>query len=323
VPIPSRWASSLSRTLPSPVRRAWRFRQAHDRLPPLLRPSTFNEKLNWRICWDRRELLSRTCDKLAMKEHARQVAADLLRIPETYWFGSDVAGLRDVDLPSSWVLKPNHSCRRVLVAHGPADAVGLGTRTAGWVEERYWRQSEEWAYRRGRPGLLVEEFIGVPGHTPTDLKVLVFDGTPRVIGVHTDRRDRHRVRLYTPEWEALPWTWGYPSGPHAQPPERLAEMLKAASALAAGYDMLRVDFYEHDGVLWFGELTPYPGAGLSRLEPDLDHVLGDWWTLPAAAWRRRHGPNRSAVRRGRGCWERTSTDPSDPGRALECPAAGM
>jgi hypothetical protein len=102
VPIPSRWASSLSRTLPSPVRRAWRFRQSHDRLPPLLRPSTFNEKLNWRICWDRRELLSRTCDELAMKEHARQVAADLRRIRETYWFGPDVAGLSDVDLPSSW-----------------------------------------------------------------------------------------------------------------------------------------------------------------------------------------------------------------------------
>jgi hypothetical protein len=70
--------------------------------PPPLRPSTFNEKLNWRICWDRRELLSRTCDELAMKEHARQVAADLRRIRETYWFGPDVAGLSDVDLPSSW-----------------------------------------------------------------------------------------------------------------------------------------------------------------------------------------------------------------------------
>jgi hypothetical protein len=44
-----------------------------------------------------------------MKVHARQVAADLLRMPETYWSGSDVAGLSDVDLPSSWVLKPDHS----------------------------------------------------------------------------------------------------------------------------------------------------------------------------------------------------------------------
>jgi hypothetical protein len=64
----------------------------------------------------------------------------------------------------------------------------------------------------------VEEFIEVPGHIPTDLKVLVFDGTPRVIEVHTDRQDRYRVRLYTPDWEALPWTWGCPSDPtHSRP----------------------------------------------------------------------------------------------------------
>jgi hypothetical protein len=56
--------------------------------------------------------------------------------------------------------------------------------------------------------------------------------------------------------------------------------LAAAAALAAGFDMLRVDFYEHDGELWFGELTPYPGAGLSPLEPDLDAFLGAAWTLP-------------------------------------------
>src|SRR3954471_821280 len=57
---------------------------------------------------------------------------------------------------------------------------------------------------------------------------------------------------------------------------------RAASRIAAGYDMLRVDFYEHDGVLWFGELTPYPGAGLSRLEAELGWLLGSWWTLPVA-----------------------------------------
>ena len=44
--------------------------------------------------------------------------------------------------------------------------------------------------------------------------------------------------------------------------------------------MLRVDCYEVDGELWFGELTPYPGAGLSPLEPDLDAWLGGTWTLP-------------------------------------------
>jgi hypothetical protein len=278
--------ASLPGVLPAPVRRTLLYRQATGRFPPLLRPRTFTEKLNWRITVDRRRLLAPTCDKLAMKEHARTLAPGLVRVPETLWSGTDVGELVVVDLPGHWVLKPNHSCIRRLFGRGPADAADLRRRTAGWVEEQYWRKSEEWAYRRARPALLVEEFVGVPGVVPADLKVLVVGGEPRVIELHTGRDDDHRARLYGPDWEPLPWTIGYRPGPDADPPERLDGLLKAATALADGFDMLRVDCYEVDGELWFGELTPYPGAGLSPLEPDLDAALGEAWTLPPL-WRTR------------------------------------
>lgn len=277
------------RALPAPLRRALWYRQAHGRFAPLRSPRTFNEKLNSRILFDRRELLAHTCDKLAMKEHARAAAPGLLRVPETYWSGTDVAELADVDLPDAWVLKPNHASRRVLVGEGRADVADLAVRTDGWAQEQYWRLAEEWAYRRARPCLLVEEFIGTPGVIPPDVKVLVFDGRPRVVEVHTARGGEQEVRLYTPEWEPLPWTEGYRRGSDVAPPQRLDDLLAAASALAAGYDMLRVDCYEDDGVLWFGELTPYPGAGLSRLEPEFDALLGSWWTLPPLFPRGRAG----------------------------------
>ncbi len=272
--------ASLLGVLPSPVRRTLLYQQATGHLPPLLRPRTFTEKLNWRITLDRRDLLAPTCDKLAMKEHARRLAPGLVRVPETLWSGTDVAGLADVDLPAHWVLKPNHSCIRRCFGHGPADVAELRRRTTGWVGEQYWRKSEEWAYRRARPCLLVEEFVGRSGVVPADLKVLVVGGEPRLVELHTGRGDSHRTRVYSPEWEPLPWTIGYRPGPDADPPERLDDLLKAATALADGFDMLRVDCYEVDGELWFGELTPYPGAGLSPLEPDLDAWLGQTWTLP-------------------------------------------
>ena len=277
---------SPSRLLPAPMRRTVLYRQATGHLPPL-RPRTFTEKLNWRICFDRRDLLAPTCDKLAMKDHARRTAPGLVRVPETLWSGTDVGELARVDLSGHWVLKPNHSCIRRLFGRGPADVAYLRGRTAGWVEEQYWRKSEEWAYRRARPCLLVEEFVGVPGVVPSDLKVLVVGGAPRLVELHSGRDHDHRARLYDPDWRPLPWTIGYRPGPDADPPERLDDLLKAATALADGFDMLRVDFYEVDRELWFGELTPYPGAGLSPLEPDLDAELGRDWTLPALRHTRR------------------------------------
>ncbi len=271
----------LARVLP-PLRRALLYRRHHGRLPPLRDPRTFTEKLNWRIARDRRPLLAPTCDKLATKEHVARRAPGLVRVPETYWTGTDVAGLAGADLPARWVLKPNHSCRRVLVGEGRPDVADLAGRTAGWVGERYWRKSEEWAYRHARPLLLAEEHVGEPGEVPPDLKVLVFDGVPRLVGVHTGRQEEHRARLYTADWEPLPWTWGYPAGPDVPRPGWLPDLLSAAAAVAAGFDMMRVDLYRHAGQLWAGELTPYPGAGLGRLEPDLDALLGSWWTLPAS-----------------------------------------
>jgi hypothetical protein len=282
--IPAPWRP-LIRAIPVSARQILRFRKAHGRMPPR-RPTSFNEKVHWRLRHDRRPLLAATCDKLAMKEHARRAAPSLVRIPETLWFGADVAELAQVDLPAHWVLKPNDASGLVLFGQGPARPEELAARTEAWLRRKSRPQQEEWAYRQARSLLLVEEFIGSPDEIPADLKVLVFDGVPRIVAVHTSRRRLHRNRLYTPDWEALPWTGGYPPGPDAPRPERLEEMLKAASAMAAGFDMLRVDFYEHEGVLWFGELTPYPGGGTKRIEPELDVLQGQWWTLPAIRPRR-------------------------------------
>jgi hypothetical protein len=65
------------------------------------------------------------------------------------------------------------------------------------------------------------------------------------------------------------------------PPRHLDRMLKAAAALGAPTDFVRVDLYECGDRVIFGELTNYPGAGRERfLDPTLDARLGQWWHVP-------------------------------------------
>ena len=267
-------------------RRRW-YRRQYGRAFRPRTVETFSDKVNWRILFDRRPLLQRTCDKLWMKGHATRVASDLVRVPETLWSGTDLAELSQVALPERWVLKPNHSTKRVILGEGTPDIEALRRQTDGWLEEDLLARTGEWAYGHARAVLLVEEFIGRPGEVPPDFKVYVFDGVPRLVQVHGNRFVEHHSRVYSTTWEALPWSTGYPSGPEVERPRRLEEMLSAAAVLARGFDMLRVDFYEHDGVLWFGELTPYPGSGLITLDPEMERRLGQWWQLPS----------RSSVRR--------------------------
>ena len=67
-------------------------------------------------------------------------------------------------------------------------------------------------------------------------------------------------------------------------PKELEKMKKLASELSEGVPFLRVDFYEADGSVYFGEMTFFPASGFGRFEPEeWDKRLGDWIHLPESA----------------------------------------
>jgi hypothetical protein len=248
-------------------------------------PRTFSEKVNWRILYDRREILADTCDKLRAKERAERLG---VAVPKTLWFGTDLAELATVPLPARWVLKPNHGSGNVYFGYGPvADLAHLRSETRGWLRDSYAARSGEWAYTRARRGFIVEERLGPKDEAPRDYKFFVFDGEPAVISVEVDRMTNWCRRMYTPNWEPLTVRLGL--GSRIRPlagvedkPATLPAMVRAARALGQGFDFLRIDLYSDGNQVYFGELTPYPGGGLARFWPrDYDSELGSRWILPA------------------------------------------
>ena len=272
---------AVLRRLPLKLRRQLLFAKSHGRLPNLRVPTSFNEKIQWRILHDRRAILIGTCDKLSMKEHAQRVAGDDLRVPRTFWHGVDLSELASVELPDHWVMKPTHRSYAVIFGEGQPVPAQLEAQTKGWLDEVNWSRLGEWAYASARREYLVEERIGPVGSVPYDYKFFVFDGVPRVVQVDRGRFGAHTRRLYTPEWEALPNRAVLPLGDAVPRPAQLDRMLELAARLGQGFDFLRIDLYAVDGDIWFGETTPYDGSGLDPLEPsDLDYRMGAWWTLP-------------------------------------------
>jgi TupA-like ATPgrasp len=269
---------AADRTLPLSVRRRARYYRMLGRLPSLANPQLFTEKVQWRMVHDRRDLIAGTCDKLRMKEHALAAGVPGLRVPTTCWSGTDVAELSAVPLPERWVLKPNHRFGKVVFGTGRPDVEDLRRRTAGWLDDRQGPRGE-WAYSRARRTLLVEEMIGT--RPPVDYKFWVFDGEVRLVQVDTDRFGQHRSALLSPTWDLLGSPHRFSTTEAVPRPQRLPEMLDAASRLGRDFDFIRVDLYDVAGQTWFGELTPYPGSGLVALEPrDLDAAMGGHWRLP-------------------------------------------
>jgi hypothetical protein len=278
---------ALIHRMPSNISRRMLFLYYYHRWPRVGNPVTFHEKINWRILKDRREILSWTCDKLAMKDYASKVQGTSsldLRVPRTLWMGTDVRELANVEFPKHWVFKPNHRANgQVFFGHGQPDITALEEISRPWLRPTEATRMHEWAYLKARPLLLVEDFLGVPGVPPSDYKFYVFAGEVAGVEVHAGRYHDHRIRWYSPDWSPLDVTFvNYELGPaEATPPSNFKEMLEIASELGRPFDFMRVDLYNVDGDIFFGELTPYPASGIDRFVPDsFDDELGAKWKLP-------------------------------------------
>jgi TupA-like ATPgrasp len=282
--------------LPVEVRRRVLFAWCNQRLPHFRNPGSFNEKVNWRILNDRRPLLEWTCDKLAMKEHARGVAG--LHLAATLWAGTDLRELATARLPEHWILKPNQRTGLVHFGTDEPDIEQLSEATASWLRPAEAEDLGEWAYSRARPLLLAEEIIGTPGAPPPDYKFFVFDGEVAAVQVDVGRYSTHQRRFYRPDWSPLEVQYGgLPVAPVKPPPAGLHRMLTAACELSAGFEFIRVDLYDIEGEVFFGEFTPYPCSGLARFVPaSFDAELGARWTIPEKS-RRSEAPGRPTRRR--------------------------
>jgi hypothetical protein len=275
--------------LPSNLSRRALFFYHHHKFPRVENPVTFSEKINWRILKDRREIISWTCDKLAMKDYvskAQRSAGLDVRVPATLWTGTDVSELSGVELPEHWVLKPNHrSGGQVFFGHGRPAIPALERTAQSWLRSIEVTELHEWAYTQARPVLLAEELIGVPGSPPSDYKFYVFAGEVAAIEVHSDRFIGHRIRWCLPDWTPLEVSVGnfQPSTEETEPPGNFEKMVAIAGELGRPFDFMRVDLYSVDDEIFFGELSPYPGSGIDPFVPSsFDDELGAKWTLPLA-----------------------------------------
>jgi hypothetical protein len=268
--------------LPLAWRRQILFVRAHHRWLNLENPQSFNEKVNWRMVFDRRDSLAWTCDKMRMKEHASAACAEV-KVPQTLWSGSDLQELRTYPFPSKWILKPNHGSQDVIIGAGSPDIDELVKKTQGWLQDHLGAERGEWAYSLARALYVLEEWIGDGNNAPTDYKCFVFDGKVRIIQVDTDRFTGHKMAIYTPTWERLKVSKPLHGAPidHKRP-ANLGVMISAAEAIASEFDFMRIDFFDTPHGVYFGETTPYPGSGLSPFSPKAyDYVLGSYWNLPA------------------------------------------
>jgi teichuronopeptide biosynthesis TupA-like protein len=248
-------------------------------LPDLKNPKTFSEKIAYRKLHDRDPRLPPMVDKIAAKElMAARFGEDFI-IPTLATFESE----SEIDfgkLPYPCVLKPNHgSGRNVFLDAPPANEQKLRKELRRFPRMSHHYASEEWAYSMVKPRLLVEPFIAGGEHGLIDYKFHTFSGKVFAIQVDVDRYTNHGRCFFDKDWKLMPFELLYPSAKYPiQPPQLLAQMIRYAEQIGEGFSYIRVDLYEIEGQVKFGEATFYPGAGLEPFRPrEYDAIFGAQW----------------------------------------------
>ncbi len=251
-------------------------------------PRTFTEKLQWIKLFDATPIKSRLADKYLVRRWVTEKIGAQYLIPLLgVWDDFDAI---DFDaLPEQFVLKCNHGCSMNIIVRDRKtfDRERAREKINAWLAVDYGAQRIlEPHYSPINRKIIAEKFMA-NGDLPDliDYKFVCFDGKIVYCQYLTDRSSNLKLNYFDENW--TPTTVERSDHPRSDHPENIPRpknfelMKKLAAVLAEGFSFVRVDFYEIDGEVYFGEMTFTPGAGnFSYKSEGTDEYLGDLLKLP-------------------------------------------
>lgn len=250
-------------------------------------PQTFNEKLQWLKLYDRRPEYTGMVDKYAVKKYVSEKIGEEYIIPTLGVWDR----FEDIDfdvLPEKFVLKCTHDSGGLVICRDKStfDRKAARKKITRSLKRNYYWSGREWPYKNVKPRIIAEQYMeDSDGKGLYDYKFFCFDGNVRAMFIATERFTKGtevKFDFYDENFNHLPVRNGHDNAP--VPPEcpvHFEQMKRLASVLSNGIPHVRVDFYEIDGKIYFGEMTFFHFCGFVKFEPEeWDTILGNWIELP-------------------------------------------
>ena len=248
-------------------------------------PKGFNEKLQWLKVNDRRPEYSQLVDKLAVRDHISKVLGEGYLIPLLGKWES----FEDIDfntLPEQFVLKCNHDSgsTKVIKSKSSLTAKNINEMRAFYtkrLKQDFYYAGREYPYKGIKPYIIAEQLMvneAEPQKGIEDYKFFCFNGEPKIMFVATDRTTDCRFDFFDMDFNHLDLVNIHPNADKPIPkPEKFDEMKEFATKLSQGMRHVRIDLYEINGNIYFGEYTFFHGGGFQLCEPpEWERKLGDW-----------------------------------------------
>ena len=236
-------------------------------------PQTYSEKLQWLKLHNRKPEYTMMVDKYKVREYISKTLGDEYLIPLLgVWDNPD-----EIDftlLPDQFVLKCNHDSGGLCICKNKADfnIKKAKKKLRKSLKTDYYLQFREWPYKDIKRKIIAEEYmVDESGTELKDYKFFCFNGEPKYCQVIAGRDDVMTIDFYDKEWQHQnfhePKNYPFAKKQLAKP-ENYELMLNLAEILAKDIPFSRIDFYNINGHVYFGEITFFPTTGIGGFEPE-------------------------------------------------------
>lgn len=261
-----------------------RFKHNFGYEPDLDNPKTFNEKLQWLKLYNRQPIFSTMVDKYGAKEYVANIIGAEHIVPTLGVWDS----FEEIDfpsLPNQFVLKCTHDSGGLVICKDKSklDIDEAKQKIQKSLKENYYLHGREWPYKNVKPRIIAEKYLeDESGNGLKDYKFFCFDGEPKFMFIATGRAEgKTCFDFFDLDFNHIPVKQHYPNAAVLpKKPKRFEEMKELAAKLSKNLKHVRVDFFEVDDKIYFGELTFMHFGGLEKFEPNsYDYKFGEYLNL--------------------------------------------
>lgn len=252
----------------------------------LQNPQTFNEKLQWLKLYDRNHQYTQMVDKYEAKKYVASIIGEEYIIPTIGIYNS----FDEIDfkkLPNKFVIKCTHDSGGLILCKNKEklDIAKAKKKIDKCMKNNYYYKHREWPYKNVKPRIIIEEYLEDKIiKKMIDYKFFSFNGNPKIMYVsdnsHTDNQhccfyDMNYKKLDIKRKDYQEFE------KEIKKPNNFEKMIEFSKILSKDIPHVRVDWYEINGKLYFGELTFFTCSGFIPFDPEeWDYKLGEMLKLP-------------------------------------------
>lgn len=252
----------------------------------LSKPITYNEKLQWIKLYDHNPLYTTLVDKYEVKRYVENIIGADYIIP-TLGVWNDFDDIDFSKLPNQFVLKCTHDSGGIVICKDKSklNLAEAKAKIEKCLKRNFFAFGREWPYKNVKPRIIAEQYMeDSKTKELRDYKFFAFDGVVRALFVATGRQNEGedvKFDFFDENYNHLPFRQGHENA--IELPDKaicFEKMKELASVLSKGLKEVRVDLYEVDGKIYFGEMTFFHHGGWTPFDPDeWDYKFGEWIDL--------------------------------------------